>query len=437
MTNHRKITRSEKKLFFITSFALALVIAFGAWRQWVDAIPQVDIPILVMPQQNAFDVYVGAGKVLTQHQLIGYAVEDTMPIPVRAGTIPEKTRLCTSSDRLAILAANAVSLTIFQQGLKLDYKEPANRSREAQFPYYNDFRNLTRLLIIQGREYECRRNWRGAANEYLLALEFGADVSDNAVTLVGWLVGHGCESLARKSLKRIINNLSAPDLRNVLARLKKRDEKRSAFERILLEEGRFSQACILETFHDRNWAQQFSIDFDFDIASTNWKKVARLQTIGKRGFFDDYRRAMNLAIEDAKLPYTKRHVSPDPNSISYGYQPDFPRHGFVDARSKTDHILLTTELALRLYKIKSNCYPDSLGKLVPRYLMKVPADPFGGGEELHYKISGKKYTLYSIGPDGIDNHGHASEQFGFPKGEHRRFSVQFQSKGDFVAGINH
>jgi hypothetical protein len=69
-------------------------------------------------------------------------------------------------------------------------------------------------------------------------------------------------------------------------------------------------------------------------------------------------------------------------------------------------------------------------------LQKIPADPFGGGEALRYRRVGREYSLYSIGPDGIDNRGRAIEDTKISKERRGRFLVQPNSKGDIVAGVN-
>lgn len=60
MKPQRKITSSEKKLFVLTGFMLASIIGFGAWWQFVNAVPDVKIPSPKMPSPNAYDFYVKA-----------------------------------------------------------------------------------------------------------------------------------------------------------------------------------------------------------------------------------------------------------------------------------------------------------------------------------------------------------------------------------------
>ena len=61
-------------------------------------------------------------------------------------------------------------------------------------------------------------------------------------------------------------------------------------------------------------------------------------------------------------------------------------------------------LALKLAKQADGAFPERMDKLVPRYLDKVPPDPFTG-KELIYRPSKDAFILYSIGPNLKDDGG--------------------------------
>lgn len=68
--------------------------------------------------------------------------------------------------------------------------------------------------------------------------------------------------------------------------------------------------------------------------------------------------------------------------------------------------LLICELALGQYAADSGAPPAQLPNLVPRYLPELPKDPHDpAGDSLRYQRQGKKWKLYSVGPDGVDNGG--------------------------------
>lgn len=61
-------------------------------------------------------------------------------------------------------------------------------------------------------------------------------------------------------------------------------------------------------------------------------------------------------------------------------------------------------IAAELHRRDTSLLPDSPQNLVPRYLERVPSDPFTG-EPLKYRVTEKEYSVYSIGADGVDNSG--------------------------------
>ena len=66
--------------------------------------------------------------------------------------------------------------------------------------------------------------------------------------------------------------------------------------------------------------------------------------------------------------------------------------------------LLAAELAARCYQMDQKKTPDSLEQLVPKYLQRVPLDPFSG-KALVYRSTGTNWLLYSVGEDKIDQGG--------------------------------
>jgi hypothetical protein len=96
-----------------------------------------------------------------------------------------------------------------------------------------------------------------------------------------------------------------------------------------------------------------------------------------------------------------------------------------------------TMYALRAYQLEHGQYPENLKALAPMYLHQIPTDPFDGVAPLHYQLQGKKYLLWSIGPDGVDNHGTPIiNNFSKYAASAKYQLLHPNSKGDVVAGIN-
>jgi len=72
---------------------------------------------------------------------------------------------------------------------------------------------------------------------------------------------------------------------------------------------------------------------------------------------------------------------------------------------------------------------------VPAYLKAIPADPFTAKGILKYKVTGKSYLLYSVGPDGKDDGGMPSAD-GKVGATGRSITLRSDSTGDIVAAVN-
>jgi hypothetical protein len=147
-----------------------------------------------------------------------------------------------------------------------------------------------------------------------------------------------------------------------------------------------------------------------------------------------YSRYVDAEIALARLPYSPTQSDPpapgDPIAIRLiGHQlftPDFLSVRADDFANSAQNNLLVASFALRAYALEHGRYPATLKELVPSYLNAVPTDPFSTGKALRYTLSGKRYLLYSIGPDGKDDGGNPSTDR----------TISQTSRGDIVAGVN-
>ena len=74
--------------------------------------------------------------------------------------------------------------------------------------------------------------------------------------------------------------------------------------------------------------------------------------------------------------------------------------------------VLRSALAVKLYQRGRRRMPDSLDQLVPAFLSEVPRDSFNKLAPLSYVKTGKKFAVYSFGPDGRDGKGTAELDYG-------------------------
>jgi hypothetical protein len=104
--------------------------------------------------------------------------------------------------------------------------------------------------------------------------------------------------------------------------------------------------------------------------------------------------------------------------------PALDRAAHASYRGVADRRLAAAALAIRLYAVDHDGQlPATLDQLVPKYLPAVPIDPLSG-EPLHYTPSGNAPCVYSLGDDGVDDHGTpADRKLGMSK---------YGPKGDIV-----
>jgi len=103
-----------------------------------------------------------------------------------------------------------------------------------------------------------------------------------------------------------------------------------------------------------------------------------------------------LSIEDQKALHQLIKVFADqPEPERQAMYHDQELHALAMPR------LLTVDLAIRCWKDRNRCYPDSIADLSPKTLITVPYDPFSGRDFI-YRTSGDSFMLYSTGPDKTD-----------------------------------
>ena len=90
---------------------------------------------------------------------------------------------------------------------------------------------------------------------------------------------------------------------------------------------------------------------------------------------------------------------------SAGFQRQGPTLLARAAEAEARRRLLVTAIAIERFHLAHGCYPDSLSKLVPKFLKSQLTD-YMDGEPLRYRRSeDDRFLLYSVGLDGYDDQG--------------------------------
>ena len=117
------------------------------------------------------------------------------------------------------------------------------------------------------------------------------------------------------------------------------------------------------------------------------------------------------------LEYTDVFVDiPDRYVLLHVMLPALGRTVFTNWILQTQRDGLDLVLAIRAYEAENGALPEMLEALVPAYVEALPPDPFAEQGTLVYRVLGEpderglRYLLYSVGRDGEDNGGAASER---------------------------
>ncbi len=147
--------------------------------------------------------------------------------------------------------------------------------------------------------------------------------------------------------------------------------------------------------------------------------IYKLPGIRSRGTIDliDY---MGACIEAAPLEPQQREerfrqIEADLNRLSCFHlmvkqlAPATLRISQIDSRGHVHVDLTRAALAIERYRLATGDIPGQLADIVPKYLERVPVDPFDG-RPIHYRRTEPGYLLYSVSDDGKDNDGKEKDE---------------------------
>lgn len=326
----------------------------------------------------------------------------------------------------ALLGKNVNTLKLMRQGLSYQCLHPLAKSYDdVGFGIYSKFRELARLKKLEGDVLTEKKQWARAAASYLDNVHFGKDLARGG-PLIAFLVGKALTSMGRSPLWPLIAHLNATEATSAARRLELIAKDRVSFSEILqveLYQNRLMQQDLVQKANLREqvgyW--QFWLFNQYQEQSADyWMTKAPVPyAVQKRKLNETFLYHMDKLLPD----YNQILRLDEQCACSWTNDP-------------TQDWLQATALALHAYRLEHGEYPIRLTGLVPTYLSEAPPDPFFPPKKLHYrKLPGRKYLLYSVGPDGKDDGGKPiSNSKG--KNDRQKHYVLDDSKGDIVTGVN-
>ncbi len=425
---------------------LALVVTaagLGVWSQGRDRMPTLVVPTPAMPSPNAFDFYSRASAAVVGDAIISPSTPHPPPGPTAA--------------QVAVIQQNAGAIALLHQGFLYPLQEPPVRSFSTILPQYQHFRALARMLGLAARVDAARGDWAGAMGAGLDDVQMGETLPRGG-SLIGMLVGVACESIGRRPAWGYVDHLTAAQARTSVRRLQAIRAGHVPFADTVQEQEWMGQAGLLEMMHRRDWPGDVIDEYQnnnmrggspsLSDTFSAWQTSSAIRRVGRQTILSHYTRYMDQAVANARQPYAAHPPDPalpdDPiNRLMLMDFASLPSIKIHETLADTQNALLLTLLALRAYRLEHGAYPATLSALAPGYLQSVPDDPFTLSSPLRYKLSGGKFVLYSVGPDGKDDGGRPIFDATKPAPSSTlstliddRYRAQPDSRGDVVAGVN-
>ncbi len=267
-------------------------------------------------------------------------------------------------------------------------------------PAMYDYRRLARLLIAEAKANEQQGNWGKALDSYLDAFAFFEKVlyGGNSLHLIYHLVAM---MELFQAMPSILPQLSAQDAERGARRLEQLLANEYPLEKLLEQDFRVSL-----TGWQRTVRAQAMRGFRLDLPKSDLER--KMLYLPKAPLSQAAEQYVQQWLEQARQPYPSQVMvayPPPLEKVAAGLvvrQPDevalmIARHTYTRTRLR----LIYTAFRLEAYRKARGRYPASLTELGNSPYLR---DPFSN-KPFVYRLQGKRYVLYSVGPNGIDDGG--------------------------------
>lgn len=364
------------------------------------------IPTPQMPVPNGYDDFISATKVIGT---IKSPVSDVSR-PMNSWTVPEYE---------AFVKDNAQAMALVRAGLKKDYMTPPVRDL-LTYNYADSarIRELARIMVGESLYYRKIGEYGKAADSCLDVMEMGVMLPRGG-PLLSLLIGNATEAIGCHYLPDTLPELNSSELAHVAARLEKIQAKRVEYSDVVMEEGYSSISTTQSMMKKMNpsggpgplsFIPPPAVSPSSTLSTSDVWAIIRYAFSNKSRGFKRSLAYFEAVAKDQKGYYTGKINVSQPSDPMCGIVIDASLINMSRAhycRTEAITTMLQTEVALRRYRFDYDSYPASLKQLSPKYLKKVPVDPFGQGKPLCYKPleNGQDFLLYSRGKNLKDDGG--------------------------------
>lgn len=294
-------------------------------------------------------------------------------------------------------------------------REYGRLSSDLLLPELIDLRNAARLLALDAR-YRADQGDVQTAMADINAMFTIAEHVGGEPFLISTLVAIAIDAIATETLQEVLASKGKleGDGRITAEQLQAIDLDGSlSFGRLFVRALRAEEAGALNAFHQFSCGDPEAWGLLGDAAPT-----PPMHSIYRMFMATDdvasYRKLMSRIAQNAAKPYCEAKQEWDDFETDFYSEPrglftsmfmptmslaaQAMAHG--DARHRTARIAL----AAARYRAEQGTLPETLDELVPNYIPILPRDPFDG-KPIRYRNTVDGALIYSIGPDGKDDHG--------------------------------
>jgi len=293
-----------------------------------------------------------------------------------------------------VVKANSKAIAVFNGAVAKECFSPLPEAPDGPIPLYAPLRNLSRLMVLVGRDYEGRAQYEDAFRTYGDIVKFANDLCRGGV-LTQRLTGDAVRYMALHEV------------------------------RIALDQGHFDaralQALVPRLLAPRvpladtlawHWAYEKAL-LRYAVAEEAEKPTHEVLRLPKGVTMEQamaaYERATAALIQHAALPYWQAvRVKAPKGPLGMKHVGTFGElYRKVRVAEASDEASVRGTLlvvALELYRLRQGAYPESLDALVPDYLPEMPLDPFAG-KAFRYRRTDDNFRLYSVGQNMKDDGG--------------------------------
>jgi len=384
----------SEKWFLVLSSLVTL--GFGALGVGLsrDTRPQVKImPHAPLPVPNGLDIYVSA----LLHSRVVTPVDPALDAKFNKLSPSQKRARYSLARRNAWEKSAAMAWTLFEQA-----KAAQSLAPRAGTSSYWGLYQLAGDKIARANTFALRGDWNGALQNDLDAVQLTHDTmrGGNMTGLQFPRLNDGLGVQSVQFAETRIGDRGEVVFDDIVLHLNARESKAGAarLESLIetmpkLSDMAREQKAVDETLWLQTWNQPAPGQSGFD-----------LLLHPKTAAFEGYFHTMDgfIAVADrpcgAQPPYPVLQAPPNG-----GYIGQLDVHwcalSYAFSRAREQELML--RLALRAYRLEHGSPPAKLSDLVPTYLRNIPLDPFGKGENWHYKNG----AAWSIGPNEKDDGG--------------------------------